>query len=319
MEGNPEPGCLVPGSPVSRFGWFDRAVVSTSMRSGAIDSWRLTAREVLYSVRAGTRELARSRTVLYSAGAAAFVAVSVALVSSVLAQVTSAGSVEVLRASTIVVLVNHESSDRSAEIRASVVSVPGVGEVRDVTMSDLAELPGGVAVGDELPQGWALALNGTETAEEVLAALAGIPGVGLAAWSVGRDAEAILQSVGPVLWWFGVALVIGAMALVFALARTVALSSVEMVETMRLLGSSRVAVLASVSLPICCVVVVASLLSLLVSAASLRIVSDTWLSEAAADSILVSRLVLVGVGATACASAAAAIGALSAVRRGSSV
>lgn len=272
-------------------------------------------RSMGHALRGGLRDVGRSPWQLAVTAVTVCVALFVVLLATTTSQLLDAGRVEVIRASTIVAVLDEGLDTEDIEVLEGELSrLSGLHSVRSAARQDLAEMRGGVRTGD-LPEGLALVLSGSREPEEVLDVLGVLSGIKRAELAVGGESDLLFEMMSGIVPWLAGALILGGLLMVANLARVVAFDKIDEARTMRLLGAGRLAVFAALGLPVIVVVVGASALALAgflgLYAGSARI----WLSPVALEAIRLGRIVANGAVITAVAAAMAALASWTSLRR----
>lgn len=220
------------------------------------------------------------------------VSIFVGLLSTVLSTLASAGSVELVRATTIVAVLDESAGD---EVTARLNRMAGIEGQRPASFSDLTEVRRWYgAAPDASEPAVVLELSGTRGTEEILTPVREIDGVLRAAVSVGDDFYLVEDFMATVVPWFSVLLVGGAILMVVNLARMVAAMGLDEAATMRLVGADRLSVWVAVGAPACVVVLAAGAVALIGFGGLYLVAIDGLLSPQAVASLDITRLLLNG-------------------------
>lgn len=274
-------------------------------------------RAFVYSIGGGVRALRRLPGVVALTAIVVAVSVFVGVLSVAVLNLVSAGSVELLRATTIVAVVDHGST---SDLVARLGAVSGVEGYRPATLSDLAEVRtwGGAAPGVS-DEAVVLELSGTRDADEVVHVVSNLGGVRRAAVSVGDDfylVEGLMEAIVP---WLSALLLAGAVVMVANLARMMAATRVDEATTMRLVGAGRLSVLFTLAGPTCAVVLAASAVAVTGFLGLYWIATPMWLSPQAAAILRPSDLAFMGSGLVLAYLGAAGVASFLLLRRVSAI
>lgn len=247
-------------------------------------------RAIAYAFVGGVRTLRRFPGLVSLTATIVTVSIFIGLLSTVMSSLASAGSVELVRATTIVAVLDESAGD---EVTARLTRMAGIESQRPATFSDLTEVQQwyGAAPNASEPA-VVLELSGTRGTEEILTPLRNIDGVLRAAVSVGDDFYLMKDFMATVASWFSVLLVGGAILMIANLARMVAAMGLDEAATMRLVGADRFSVWVAVGAPACVIVLAAGAVALIGFGGLYLIAINGLLSPQAVASLDITRLLL---------------------------
>lgn len=242
------------------------------------------------------------------------VSVFVGCLSVAVSNLASAGSIELLRATTIVAVLDNVTS---SDLVARLGEVPGVESYRPAALSDLAEVRAwGGAIPGVSDEAVVLELSGTRDADEIVEVVSNVGGVSRAAVSVGDDFYLVEGFVAAIVPWLSALLLAGAVVMVANLARMVAATRVEEATAMRLVGADRLSVWITLAGPTCLVVLAAGVVAASGFLGLYWIATHMWLSPEGAATLRLDDLALMGSGLVVAYLGAAGAASFIQLRRG---